>query len=92
MKVKYVELHTPLFLGNKNFGLKITATTGLELTYDRAEKELCVKWGGQTAYLPSTSVSSYQPGEAVVAPKTVQVASGKAVKAQASLPPGMREE
>lgn len=44
--VKYAELHNPLFLGGKNFGLKLDPSklNGLSLSYDYSKEQLLVKW------------------------------------------------
>lgn len=62
INVQFAELHTPLFLGGKNFGMKLDTSklAGLKMTYDRAEKELIVEWNKKTAYLPSANVASYE--------------------------------
>jgi len=62
LKISYAELHTGLFLGGTNFGTKLDSSkrTDLKMTYDKEEKELVIEWNGKTAFLPSTSVASYQ--------------------------------
>lgn len=62
--LKFAELHTALFHAGKNFGLKLDPlkVTGLNLVYDRAEKELLVTWSGQTAIVPINNVASMQEG------------------------------
>jgi hypothetical protein len=63
MLLKYVELHSPLFLAGTNLQMKldIEKRRGLVMEYDRQEKELKVTWNGDTAYLPCTSVFSMVP-------------------------------
>ena len=56
--IKRTELHTALFLGGKNHGLKIEAKAGLSLVYDRAEKELLIEFNGEKAILPSSNVAT----------------------------------
>ncbi len=61
MKCKFVELHSPLFHLGKNHGLKLLAGADLSLDYDPKEKELEVKYKGESTFLPSTSVHNYTP-------------------------------
>ncbi len=63
MKVEFAELHSPLFHGGKNHGLKLKAGGDLELDYDRAERELRITYKGQHTYAPSTSIQNYTPLE-----------------------------
>ncbi len=77
--IKFAELHTQLFLSKKNLGTKLDRERhgmhALKLSYDRAEKELLVSWGGETAIVPTTNVVSMIEGtpishlNAVPAPK-----------------------
>lgn len=62
--LKFAELHNALFLAGKNFGLKLDPgkLAGLELSYDRAEKELIVKWGSEIGIIPSSNIASMVPG------------------------------
>lgn len=73
----FAELHTPLFLGGRNFGLKLDNDkfSGLGLVYDQTEKELWITNEGKTAIVPTSNVVSMTP-----APKA------KAVS-QSNLPP-----
>ncbi len=85
MKVSFAELHNPLFLAGKNHGQKLFAKSGMELNYSREDKELAVTYNGKTAYLPSTSVHSYEvsgPGPKDEKPPIVH---GK-IRAQVSTP------
>jgi hypothetical protein len=91
IELEFAELHTPLFLGGKNFGLKLMATpqTKIELIYDRAEKELWVNFNGKTAVIPTSNVVSMTPkGLAEVIPldqNQVQTApTGKHKKTQSA--------
>lgn len=89
IKVRFAELHAPLFHGGKNHGLKLTSKDGLSLEYDKKEKELLVTYKNVVAHIPSTSVHSYEKASAkeeelvFVPPKPV--IQGK-VKAQVSGP------
>ncbi len=87
-QVKFAELHSPLFLNGKNFGLKLWSKAGLELSYDTKEKELLATYMGEIAHLPSTSVHCYVPGEVAkleAVSKPVFVPKKK-IQAQASTP------
>lgn len=66
LDIGFAELHNPLFLGGKNFGLKLDSHRypELKMQYDRKEKELCVSWLDKTAYIPSANVAYYIPGPA----------------------------
>jgi hypothetical protein len=61
IKVAYAMLHHPLFLGGKNHGEKLFNKSGMEISYDRVEKELIVTYNGKTQYIPSTNVAAYEP-------------------------------
>lgn len=86
--IKRAELHTVLFLGGKNQGLKLENKSGLVMVYDRPEKELIVHFGGEKAILPSSNVASMvevnPTAKIEVAQKAPQV-HGK-IKAQVSTP------
>lgn len=62
--VGFAELHNALFLGGKNFGLKMDPHRhgGLSLQYDTVEKELLVGWNKYKAHVPSANVAYYIPG------------------------------
>lgn len=66
VEVGFAELHNPLFLGGKNLGVKLDCHrhSGLKMSYDKAEKELIVSWGGKTGFIPSANVAYYVPGKA----------------------------
>jgi hypothetical protein len=65
--LSYAELHSVLFLGGVNHGLKLgdVYKKGHELIYDRAEKELIVRFsdkkGDHEAIIPLTNVASMHP-------------------------------
>lgn len=99
INLSFAELHTGLFLAGKNFGTKLDVIklTGLVIVYDRAEKELLIKWNGQIAIIPFASVASMTPSNkddvdfgnhtaAVSAAKPVVAPTGKPIKAQVSTP------
>lgn len=72
--VKFAELHNPLFLNGKNFGVKLDPHRYREITlvYDKEDKELLVTWNKTTAHVPSPNVAYYIPG-IVEDPKVVQI-------------------
>ncbi len=90
MKLRFAELHAPLFHAGKNFGLKLepSKVTGLEMNYDYEKNRLLVTYMGRTAILPSTSVHSFEEGEAdaPTKPATVEAIPHKKIKAQVSGP------
>ena len=60
--LKFVELHTPLFLAGTNHGVKIkSGDRGVALLYDRAEKELLVFYKDEVAIVPSASAATMIP-------------------------------
>jgi hypothetical protein len=67
IELSYAELHSVLFLGGVNHGLKLgdVYKKGHELIYDRAEKELIVRFsdkkGDHEAIIPLTNVASMHP-------------------------------
>ncbi len=66
LNVTFAKLHDPLFFGGKSFGLRLEPNTcgGLNMVYDKEDKELLVTWQGKTAHIPSTNIASYNIGEA----------------------------
>ena len=88
MKIKWAELHTPLFLGGTNLQSKLDPhkRTGLEMEYDRSEKELIVRWNGETAIIPTTNVASMIEGEVAARGKTESVTPPSKITAQVSTP------
>ena len=76
--IDLAELHNPLFLGGVNWGnklLKRQAKGTLELTYDRKEKELIVKFNKFTAIIPNSNVSSMTIGHAALLESVVPAVS-----------------
>src|SRR5271165_1106186 len=71
----FAELHTPLFLGGRNFGLKLDNVkfNGLELVYDQTEKELWITHNKKTAIIPTSNVVSMTPGEVALIGATEEV-------------------
>src|ERR1700733_4919447 len=66
--IRFAELHNSLFLGGRNFQLKIDPKKfpGLKLQYDRTEKELLVHWsaenGNFTGIIPSSNIACMEEG------------------------------
>ena len=100
INLTFAELHTPLFLNGKNWGVKLDVAAAhrgkIELHYDRAEKELHVKAGPKLAIIPLSNVVSMTPApegldslESIskmeFVPKPKPGTPGK-IKAQASTP------
>lgn len=98
MKLKSVELHTPIMLGGKNFGTKIYtvsptgASLGIEMRYDRKERELLLVFNGQTAIVPVGNVASMVEDDGKYTYKKPIVPSGGVIKAQVSVPAGLKNE
>lgn len=90
----YAELHSPLFLAGTNFGLKLNPAGrgGLILRYDRANGELLVDYNGKLAIVPTSNVASMSPGDLVKTPIQVIPPHQGKIKAQASVPPGMKND
>jgi hypothetical protein len=95
MKLRFAELLAPLFLSGTNLGLKLQPQqrTGLDLTYDRANRELLVTYNGRTAIIPMSNVNSMEEDKSpAVKPVAAAHVQKGPVKAQASVPPGMKNE
>lgn len=65
IKTKFAQLHTALFLAGTNFGLNIDAEKGrfkgLNMVWDRENKELHVFHKDDVAVIPSSNVASVIP-------------------------------
>lgn len=84
--LSFAELHAPLFLAGKNFGMKLDGHKhhGIVLTYDREFKELWVTWkdtSGKShdAIIPLSNVASMTPFRE--APETAKEKLAKATTA-----------
>ena len=98
MTLKYASLHNPLFLGGTNLQdkLDISKRTGIQLVYDRKEKELLIKWNNEVAIIPYSNVASMIPLDPnavtfpIVAPQAPaqpkHKPTGKPIQAQVSDP------
>lgn len=66
VSIAFAELHNALFLGGKNFGLRLDPYKfkDLKMEYDLKEKELRVTWlaSNKTAHIPHSNVAYYIPG------------------------------
>jgi hypothetical protein len=62
--LKFAELHNPLFMAGKNFGLKLDPgkLSGLRLEYNRTEKELIVYWQKEKGIVPSSNIACMVEG------------------------------
>lgn len=65
MELKFVELHSPMFLSKTNLGLKLDPgkRQGMRLEYHREHQELHVHLNDQMAIVPLTNVVSMAPGK-----------------------------
>lgn len=100
--LKYLHLHTPLFLGGKNFKDKIEAKSGVWITHyiDGIRDEIHISHGDHHAYLPRLGnvalAIPYDPKEAdIVAVKVPQAMPVNPepqpkFKAQVSAPAGIK--
>lgn len=90
IQLKFAELRSPLFLKGKNFQLKLDpgALPGLELFYNKPDKELLVHWEGETGIVPMGNVAVMVPG--IPKPPFVQsshpIVAGLAQTAQVQTP------
>jgi hypothetical protein len=90
--LSYAELHNPLFLSGTNHGQKLQqGAKGIDLQYDRKEKELLVLFNGKLAIIPSSNVASMTllelPKEPVAEiPRDFSVKPVGKLRAQASTP------
>lgn len=68
LQLKFAEVKTPCFIGNKNHGLKLdpTRSGGLILQYDRKEKELHATYNNETVIIPSGDIARMIEGEVVM--------------------------
>ena len=96
MELEFVELQTPLFLGGKNFGLKLSKEkfSGLDLFYDQENREVWVTFNTKAAIVPVSNVASMTPRQMVVVdggktegpPPLAPVPPPGKIKAQVSTP------
>lgn len=95
--VGFVHLHGPLFFAKKNWKEKIDTRTdkgpqggGVEMEYNRGEKELVIRCEGHEAFIPSSNVVSYSAKKSVAKIPVIKTTSGASantkINAQASGP------
>lgn len=83
--IQIAQLHSPIFVGGKNFSDKLQPLliAGLQINYDRKEKELLIDYKGIKAIVPATNIVSMTPMTeeikkgAVEAPVLIPVAVNK---------------
>ncbi len=66
ISVKFAKLHSPLFFGGKNHGDKLECTQQnphLSMFWDRANRELYVKWQAEETIVTEANVANYTPGD-----------------------------
>jgi hypothetical protein len=87
-KIKWAELHAPLFLGGTNLGQKLDHKVkgGVSMEYDEEKRHLYVTFNAHTARIPETSVLSMVEGEHKVVEIKQPAPSGKPIQAQVSSP------
>lgn len=58
IEIKFAQLHDTIFLAGKNFPAKLEPKNmaGLQLFYDREEKELLIHWAGEIGIIPFTNI------------------------------------
>ena len=63
IKLKWVELHTPMFLGGINYGLKLDCSKrqNLQMLYNRDKQEVIIFVAGNLAILPMSTVAIMVP-------------------------------
>lgn len=92
IKIKWAELHTPLFLAGTNLQTKLDPHKrhGLEMVYNRSEKELLVTYDNgekkETAIIPTTNVATMIEGEVNHRHKVEPVAPITKITAQVETP------
>ena len=97
MNLKYVELHSQLFLAKMNFQTKldIERKQGLKLSYDDKQQWVVASYAGQVAYIPISNVVSMIEDDgkdlAGKLPQPRVFPMGK-IKAQASTPAGIKND
>lgn len=95
MKIRFAQLHSPLFFAGVNFGDKLDVNSakgsGLKMLYDRNTKELNLEYKGKITIMPTESnVVHMEPGEAHEVRVPIRGNNGKPIKAQVQVPIGLR--
>jgi hypothetical protein len=89
LQLKFAEVKTPCFIGGKNHGLKLdpTRSGGLELVYDRQEKELHATFNGETVIIPSGDIARMVEGVPTLrAPQVSHPMTAGIISAQVETP------
>ena len=91
-KIKFAEVHNPLFLAGKSFGTKLDPgkLAGLSLEYDPENRWLIVHWDKETGFVPLSNVACMVEGvvEKKAAQITHPIVAGIQATAQVSTPFG----
>lgn len=62
IELKFVELHTPLFLAGTNHGVKLDLKRrSIKLTYDLEKNQLYVIYQGELAIIPHGNIATLNP-------------------------------
>jgi len=62
IKLKFVEVAIPLFLGGRNHGLKLSQEkTGIKLVEDTEERKIYATYNGEVGYIPVESAGTVVP-------------------------------
>jgi hypothetical protein len=101
--MRFVELHSPLFLNGCNLQTKLDTIrkTDLQLVYDDEKHQLIVVYKGKGCFIPEAACASLEPIDQshlgldvdFKAPKLVKAqapATGKPIRAQVSAPNGIK--
>jgi hypothetical protein len=92
MKLRSIQLHTPLFLGRTNLGDKLDTSKreGLAIEFRPAEQMVYVTFNAETGMIPSSGISCMIPDEpqAILTAPKPQLKSKQAITAQVSTPQG----
>ncbi len=88
-KIKWAELHSPLFLAGANLQMKLDPEKrkGLSMEYDEEKHQLYVTFNGHTARVPEPSIlSMIEYGDAPVPSKGATTPVSRKIVAQVSTP------
>lgn len=89
INLKYIELHSPLFLAGTNLGQKLPRhRSGITIKYDRPNQEVFITYNGETAIIPTTNVVAMIEGEIKdeTSVRTAHIPSAEKITAQVSTP------
>lgn len=90
MKLKYLELHKPLFFAGRNFTEKLDGKrfTDIRMDYDAKERMVHVVYNGSVCYIPIESVHSMIELDSQPVAEPVKATFMGKIKAQVSTPYG----